>query len=138
MNNAELKAYKVTKIDFNNRVRTNVQLNFSHKVSYNVKYNSNGTCEGDLTVSVVDEENPDVLNIKVVVTGLFEIKKRVEKEFIHVETFKELFPFAKALVATISVNAGVPPIIVKNVNIDDQQIFRFNLKNKKRPDGDDE
>ena len=42
----------------------------------------------------------------------------MEKEFVHVDTFKELFPFAKALITTLSANAGIPPIMVKNVDIE--------------------
>lgn len=138
MINAKLKAYKVSKIEFNNNVKSSVKLNFNHKVEYNVSYSNGSACEGNLTVTIADENNPDVLNIKVVVTGIFEINPKVEKELIHVETFKELFPLAKAIVLTITVNAGIPPIYVKDVDIDNEQIFRYNVKNKNRPKEDED
>ena len=134
MANVQLKAYKVKEIAFHNNVQAKVQLKLSNKVSHNVKYTKNGFCEAVLGVDVFDKENPDVLNVKVCVSGIFEIKNSVEKEFLHVETFKELFPFAKALVTTISANAGIQPIIVQNVDIENQEIYRFemnpNLPNK--------
>ena len=65
------------------------------------------------------------------------VKKQVEKEFIHVDTFKELFPFAKAIVATVSANAGIQPIIVQDVDIESQEIYRFDLP-KRRPKEDTE
>ena len=136
MANVQLKAYKVKEIVFHNNVQTKVQLKLSNKVSHNVKYTKNGFCEAVLGVDVFDKENPDVLNVKVSVSGIFEIRKAVEKEFLHVETFKELFPFAKALITTVSANAGIQPIIVQNVDIENQEIYRFemNPKNLENPE----
>lgn len=129
-NNVEMKAYKVAKIEFNNKVNGKVQLKLKNKVSHQVKYNGNSFCEATLDVLVSDPENPDILNMKLSVVGAFEIKNKIEKEFLHVETFNELFPFAKALAATISVNAGVPPIYLQNVDITKQEIYRFDMNNK--------
>ena len=128
MSNAQLKAYKVIEITFKNNVQEKTQFKLGNKVSHNVKYGAKGICEAVLTVEVSDKEKPDVLSVKVVVNGIFAINPDVEKEFIHVETFKELFPYAKALVTTITANAGIQPIIVKNVDIENQEIYRWNVK----------
>ena len=129
MTNVQLKAYKVSRINFNNAVQSTVQLKLNNKVSHNVKYNDRSVCEATLCVEVLDKEHPDVLSVLVEVKGIFEIlKSGVEKEFIHVDTFKELFPLAKALVTTITANAGIKPIIVQNIDIEDQEIYRFNMK----------
>lgn len=127
MANVKMQAYKVSEITFNNQVNGKVQLKLSNKISHNVKYSKNGVCEAVITVEVFDKEHQDVLNIKVTVNGVFLVTQEVEKEFLHVETFKELFPFAKALVTTISANAGIPPIIVKNIDIEKQDIYRFEM-----------
>ena len=79
-------------------------------------------------IEVLDKDHPDVLNITVEVKGIFEIKSGVEKEFVHVDTFKELFPLAKALITTITANAGIKPIIVQNIDIEKQEIYRFDMK----------
>lgn len=129
-NTVEMKAYKVSEIVFNNKVNGKVQLKLSNKVSHNVKYSQNGICEAVMTVEVFDKENKDVLNVKVTVNGVFSVTQGVEKEFVHVDTFKELFPFAKAMVTTLSANAGIPPIMVKNVDIEKQEIYRFEMGNK--------
>ena len=127
MAHVKMQAYKVSRIDFNNTVNGKVQLNLSNKISHNVKYSKNKTCEAVLSVEVYDKEAPDILNVKATVNGVFTISDDIEKEFVHVETFKELFPFAKALVTTISANAGIPPIIVKNIDIEKQNIYRFEM-----------
>lgn len=130
----QLKAYKVSEVVFHNNVQSKVQLKLGNKVSHNVKYSKNGLCEATMSVEVCDKSNPDVLNIKVTVNGVFAVKKEVEKEFLHVDTFKELFPFAKALVTTISANAGIRPIIVENVDIESQEIYRFDMNGAKGED----
>lgn len=129
MPKVNMQAYKVSEIVFNNNVNGKVQLKLSNKISHNVKYASNGTCEAVMTVEAFDKEHKDVLNIRVVINGVFTVDSETEKEFLHVETFKELFPFAKALVTTVSANAGVPPIIVKNIDIEKQDIYRFEMNN---------
>lgn len=137
MANVQMKAYKVRELVFQNKIQGKVQLKLSNKVSHNVRYMQPDLCEGTMTVEVFDKEQPDVLNVKVTVTGLFQIKKQVEKEFLHVDTFRELFPFAKTMVTTVSANAGIQPIMVQDVDIESQEIYRFDLP-KRRPKEEDE
>lgn len=127
MANVQLKAYKVSEVNFFNKVQGKQQLKFSNKVSYNVRYSGTQFCEGTLSVEVYDKENPDTISVKVSVMGAFDILKNMEKEFIHVETFNELFPIAKAFVLTLSTNAGIPPIFLQNVNIENQEIYRMEM-----------
>lgn len=134
MTNVQLKAYKVSRITFNNAVQSTIHLNLNNKVSHNVKYTNGTVCEATLCVEVLDKEHPDVLSITVEVKGLFDIRRGVEKEFVHVDTFKELFPLAKALVTTITANAGIKPIIVQNIDIEEQEIYRFDMKGAEEED----
>lgn len=127
MASVQMQAYKVSEVQFINKVQGKQQLKFSNKVSYNVRYSNKQFCEGNLTVEVLDKENPDTISIKVTLVGAFRILKDVEKEFLHVETFKELFPLAKAFVLNLSVNAGIPPIYLQNVNIENQEIYRMEM-----------
>ena len=128
MTNVQLKAYKVSRINFNNAVQSTVQLKLNNKVSHNVKYTDGAVCEATLCIEVLDKDHPDVLSITVEVKGIFDIRRGVEKEFVHVDTFKELFPLAKALVTTVTANAGIKPIIVQNIDIEEQEIYRFDMK----------
>lgn len=134
MTNVQLKAYKVSRINFNNAVQSTVQLKLNNKVSHNVKYTDGAVCEATLCIEVLDKNHPDVLSITVEVKGIFDIKRGVEKEFVHVDTFKELFPLAKALVTTVTANAGIKPIIVQNIDIEEQEIYRFDMKGAEEED----
>lgn len=130
MANIALQAYKVSELVFNNKVNGKVQLKLSNKVSHNVRYKADSLCEASLTVEAFDKENKDVLNFKITVTGVFRILNQIEKEFIHVETFRELHAFAKAITATVTGGCGVPPIILQNIDIEKQEIYRFEMNSK--------
>ena len=134
MTNVQLKAYKVSRINFNNAVQSTVHLKLNNKVSHNVKYTNGAVCEATLCIEVLDKNHPDVLSITVEVKGIFDIRRGVEKEFVHVDTFKELFPLAKALVTTVTANAGIKPIIVQNIDIEEQEIYRFDMKGAEEED----
>lgn len=127
MSHVQLKAYKVKEFILNNQVQGSVKLKLSNKVAHNVRYAKNGTCEAVLTVEVLDKTQPKVLSAKVSISGVFQITEAVEKEFIHVDTFKELFPYAKAMITMISSAAGIPPIIVQDFDIEKQEIYRFDM-----------
>lgn len=133
MNCCELKAYTVSDITFYNRLDPNVQIKIGNKFSYNVKYANNSdtnVCRGELEVEVGDTSNDNKLNIKVVIVGIFSYDPQEKREKIHTESFKQIFPYAKSLVTTITANAGIKPIIIPNIDIDNQDIFRIDGKNK--------
>ncbi len=130
MANIALQAYKVSELVFNNKVNGKVQLKLSNKVSHNVRYKGNSICEATLTVEAFDKENKDVLNLKITLSGVFRIINQVEKEFIHIETFRELHAFAKAIAASVTGGCGVPPIILQNIDIEKQEIYRFEMNTK--------
>ena len=130
MANVTLQAYKISELVFNNNVNGQAKLKLSNKVSHNVRYKGNSLCEAVLTVEAFDKENKDLLNFRITVTGMFRIINQVEKEFIHVETFRELHAFAKALAATVTGGCGVPPIMLQNIDIESQEIYRFEMNSK--------
>ena len=130
MASVEMQAYKISEIQFINKVKGKEQLSFSNKISYNVKYSQKQFCEGTMTVEVFDKEKPDTISVKFTINGVFRILKDMEKEFIHVETFKELFPVAKAFAVTLTANAGIPPIYLKNIDIENQEIYRMEMGGK--------
>ena len=130
MANVEMQAYKISEINFINKVQGKEQLSFSNKISYNVKYSQKQFCEGAMTVEVFDKNKPDTISVKFTINGVFRILKDVEKEFLHVETFKELFSVAKAFTVTLTANAGIPPIYLKNIDIENQEIYRMEMGGK--------
>ncbi len=125
MNNVALKSYNAAKIDFVNSLEGGAKIQFTNRYGYSVKYSNNNVCIGEITADMFDTENPDKFHINIIVRGVFEFKSDVEKEKIHVESFKELFPFAKSIVATVTTAAGVPPVMLPPFDIESQNIYRF-------------
>ncbi len=125
MADINLKLYKASGIKFVNELENGTKIELSNKYSYNVGYGQNNVCKGEFKLEVFDKKNPEKFCIEITVVGVFEFKQGLEKERIHVMTFKELFPYARALVTTVSSNAGIPPIIVPAIDIESQSIYRF-------------
>lgn len=123
--NVTLKGYQAPEISFINKLENGTRIELGNKYSYNVNYAPNNICRGTFSIEMADKANPDRFGIKVTVVGIFAFKEGVSKEALHVETFKELFPYARALVTTITANAGVPPIIIPSIDIESQDIYKL-------------
>ncbi len=132
MSKISLMAYKISELNFKNAVNGKMQLKFSNKVSHNVRYSSNSTCEATLKVDVFDKEHPDSITLSLTIQGVFRILENIEKEFIHVETCKALYPMARAIVSTVSGTAGIPPIVLKDFDIESQEIYRMEMGGHRR------
>lgn len=128
MANCELKAYTVSDINFINRLDPNVQIKIGNKFSYNVRYpsdNSQNVCRGEMKFEVGDTSDDSKLSVQVTLVGIFSYNTDAKREIIHTESFKVLFPFMRSTITTITANAGIKPIIIPNVDIDSQNIVRF-------------
>lgn len=125
MKNITFRAFKAKEIEFVNKHENGTRIEFENKYSYNVKYSANNTCVGEFTVEVNDKENKDKFHIKAVVLGVFTYNPETKKEIIHVESFKELFPFVRSMISSLTVNAGIPPVILPNFDIESQSIYKF-------------
>ena len=126
MASVNLKAYKVDSIDFVNMMENGTKIGLGNKYSYQVQYAVNkDVAKGTFDIEVHDKENPDQFKIHVVVVGIFTYDPDETKEAIHADTFKALFPYAKALITTVTANCGIQPVIIPNIDIDNQEIYRI-------------
>ena len=126
MANVNLQAYKVDKIEFVNNLENGTQISLGNQYSYQVQYaNNRNVAKGTFDIEVHDKENPDQFKIHVIVVGIFAYNEDEKREVIHTETFKALFPYAKALITTITANCGIQPVMIPNIDIDNQEIYRI-------------
>ena len=125
MPKAILKGCMSPEISFVNHLPSGTKIQLETKYSYNVKYSADNTCRGELSAKVIDKENPEKFSVSVKMIGVFSFEEGADKDLLHIETFRQLFPYARALVSTITVNAGIPPITLPNVDIEGQNIYRF-------------
>ena len=121
----EMKAYKISELEFVNRPDPDGAIHLENKYSYNVKYSEANICVGEFSVEIINKEDPKKLHLKLVAVGVFAYPAGASKEEVHVETYKELFPYARAAVSTITANSGIMPIIIPAIDIESQNIFRI-------------
>ena len=124
-----MKGYKVKELKFVNKHENGVKIQFTNKVSYNVRYTKNNICFGELSVEMFDKQAPEKFGVNLILDGFFEFDTQAKKETIHVSSFKELYPLAKSIVASVSVNAGIPPLILPPFDIESQAIYKFDKNN---------
>lgn len=124
-NNIVFKGFKASEIEFVNKHDNGARIEFENKYSYNVKYSTNNTCIGEFTVEVNDKSNKEKFHIKAVIQGIFTYNPEIKKELLHVQTYKELFPYARTMISALTVNAGIPPVIIPNFDIESQSIYKF-------------
>ena len=126
MPNIKLQGYKVDKIEFVNNKEQGSKIGLKHRFNYNVRYaKDRNLARGEFDLTVFDQDDPESFKIHVVYVGIFAYNPEVKKEIIHTDTFKALFPYAKALVTTLTANCGIQPVIIPDIDIDNQEIYRF-------------
>jgi preprotein translocase subunit SecB len=124
-----LKGYKVSEIRFVSKLESGTRVELGNRYSYNVSYAQNNVCRGTFNITVEDKENPDKFGFTLVLDGIFEFEAGMEKEKVHVQSFKELFPYARAIVTTVTANSGIAPLILPPIDIESQDIYRFEKNN---------
>lgn len=112
-------------MNFVNKTVPAQKLSLENTFSYNVQYNKSNVCKGKMVVTVKDKDAPDSFLLSMTCGALFEVDCSVDKEKIHVETFKILFAHAKASICAFTANAGINPIMIPEPDIESQNIYRF-------------
>ena len=130
MGKLNFKAYKIEEIQFVNKIKTTTKIEIKNSYSYNVRYTNQNICEGKFIININDKESPDNFSVKLVLCGIFSYDPEIQREVIHVQTYKELFPYARTIITTITANAGIPPIILPNMDIENKEIYRIDNPNR--------
>lgn len=126
-----LNAYRVEDMQFRNVLASGAQIKLEHKYSFNVKYDKDNKCVGNFFVEVYDKDNADKFYAKTGIAAFYTYTPGMDKDTIHRQAFKEVFPYAKAIITTITANGGVPPIILPAVDIESQSVYRIDFGDKK-------
>ena len=116
-----MKGYKVSELRFVSKLENGTRVELGNRYSYA----QNNMCRGEFTLDVEDKQNPEKFGIHLVLIGVFEFNADLEKERVHVLSFKDLFPYARTIITTVTSNAGIPPVIIPPIDIESQDIYRF-------------
>lgn len=127
MPDVTLKGFKVEDFTFHNSYEGGIRIELDHKYSYNVAYSKESSCRCELVCEVVGNHDSEKFSLKTTVIGYFAYNPALKKEQIHVMTFKELFPHVRAVVASNTATFGIAPIIIPAIDIETQNIIRFDM-----------
>lgn len=125
------KGYRAKDIEFHGHLAPGAKIQLENKYSYNVRYGSGNLCVAELSCQVFDKDAPDKFKVSVILEGIFSYPDDLSREQIHVASYKELFPYARVLVSTLTSAAGIPPVILPVANIENQSIYRIDTGNIK-------
>lgn len=117
------KGMKVEEIDLTNKLEGQVKLDIEQRASFNVKYtNDNLHCAANLTIDMMEKTAPMDFNFKISATVFLDCEPGMDKKEIHKKAYDEIYPNVRTLITTIMVNAGLPPIVIPKVKMDDSNI----------------
>lgn len=117
------KGIKVDEIDLTNKLEGQVKLDISQRASFNVKYTSDNLhCMANLTIDMMEKSAPMDFNFKISATAFLDCEVGMDKKEIHKKAYDEIYPHVRALITTIMVNAGLPPIVIPKVKMDSSNI----------------
>ena len=126
-----LKGYKANDVEYHGHLKNGEKIQLENKFSYNVRYGKEHLCVATLDCTTQDKEDPAKFVIHVVIEGVFAFEDGSTKEELHVLTYKELFPYARALVSSLTAVSGIPPVILPTIDIENQSIYSINTEGLK-------
>lgn len=117
------KGIKVEELDLTNKLEKQGQLDIQQRASFNVKYTNDGLhCAANLTIDMMEKSSPMDFNFKISATAFLDCEPGMDKKEIHKKAYDEVFPHVRSLVMTIMVNAGLPPMVIPKVKMDESNI----------------
>ena len=123
MADVKLLGYSVSEMSFVNNIQKTETFELTNRCSYNLGFAQNRLCRGEMTAEVFNKNNPKSLCLKVKLVGNFVREDDAPQDDVHRTTYKMLFPHVKAIIASLTVAANVPPIFFPDINIDGQSVY---------------
>ena len=124
----ELKAYKINKLELENKVQNGTQLKLNNQTKYNVNYiDGENVCIGNLEFRIV-EENQNPFEIRIEMVAQFTYAPGDDKAEIHTQSFDQLFPFLRQIVHTTTSFTGMPGLMIPMMKLNPETV-RVNKKN---------
>ena len=129
MPTTSFKGYNIVEFSFANKLPPGAQIQLENKYQFNVKYASNKTCVGEMSIRVADRSNAESFFVSLLLRGVFTFTPGTAKEEIHIETYKTLFP-TRAPISQRLPPRRYPADYYPEVDIESQSIYRFDIKPK--------
>ncbi len=107
-----LNAYKVNKLEIENRVAPGTQLKLQNQVKYNVNYMDDvKKCVGILGFRITDA-NLNPFEVQIEMAAEFSFGEEDEKPDVHTQSFDQLFPFLRMVINNVTSLTGMPGLMI--------------------------
>lgn len=118
-----INAYKVNKLEIENRVAPGVQLKLQNQVKYNVNYMDDvKKCVGILGFRITDA-NLNPFEVKIEMAAEFSFGEEDEKADIHMQSFDQLFPFLRMVINNITSLTGMPGLMIPIMRLNKDNVI---------------
>ena len=118
-----INAYKVNKLEIENRVAPGVQLKLQNQVKYNVNYMDDvKKCVGILGFRITDA-NLNHFEVKIEMAAEFSFGEEDEKADIHTQSFDQLFPFLRMVINNITSLTGMPGLMIPIMRLNKDNVI---------------
>ena len=132
-----LLSYRVTDLSFHNVLKDPAHIQISLQMGYHLQHLPAGAMRGEMKMTLSDRNDPDAFTVKATLVGIFRAPDTMEREAAHKESFRVLFPYLRALVSTVTANAGIPAILLPPVDPEGKSITKVEFHPEGRPAEDD-
>lgn len=117
------RGFRVEELDFTNKIEGDKEIEISQRSQFNVKYTDDFKhCIANLIVDIMDKNDPMNFNYKISGLAYLDCVGEVDQKEIHKLAYEEIFPHVRAVTMSTMGQAGIPPIGIQKVRIDDSNI----------------
>lgn len=117
------RGIQVNELDLSNELKGQTKLDIEQRASFNVKYTQDMKhCMATCVIDMMDKNAPNDFNFKISVRGSFDCEGDMDKKEIHKMAYDELYPHVRAITMTMLSTAGMPPIVIPKIKMDDKNI----------------
>ncbi len=117
-----LENYRAGKLDYENRIEGNVQLQVRQRFNTRVNYLPDCRCACIYSVTITDADESLPFHISAELIGFFSYDEGMEQVDIHVEATRLLFPYLKSTVAMLTALSGAPVFHIQNHEVKPEDI----------------
>ena len=113
----ELRAFKVNKLEVENKVAPGTQLKLQNQLKYNVNYmDGDKKCVGIMELRVADADLQP-FEIKIEAVAQFSYGDEDAKPDIHTGSFDQLFPFIREIIHNVTGYTGMSGLLSALIKI---------------------
>ncbi len=125
----ELRAFKVNKLEVENKVAPGTQLKLQNQLKYNVNYmDGDKKCVGIMELRVADADLQP-FEIKIEAVAQFSYGDEDAKPDIHTGSFDQLFPFIREIIHNVTGYTGMSGLLIPIIRLNKDTVKVANHNN---------